>query len=146
MLIQVDIVYNPVDFIILDTQPVECESSKRHILVILGRPFLATTNAIIHCRNGLLKLLFGNITLETNIFTMGNQSSEVDQIEKVNFIESVIQEHVDREFMEDPIERALVRNESNDQLKSECMSLKDLSTESGESNSTMHMGLWTSTF
>ena len=58
------------DFIILDTQPVECESSMRYIPVILGRPFLATVNAIIHCRNELLKLSFGNITLETNIFTV----------------------------------------------------------------------------
>ena len=64
--IQVDTVYYLVDFIILDTQPVECESSKRHILAILGRPFLATANAFIYCRNELLKLSFGNITLETN--------------------------------------------------------------------------------
>ena len=68
----------------------ESESSKRHIPVILGRSFLATSNAIIHCKNGLLKLSFGNITLKTNIFTVGNQSSEVDQIEKVNFIESFV--------------------------------------------------------
>ena len=146
MLIQVDTVYYPVDFIVLDTQPVESESYKHHIPVILGRPFLATANAIIHCRNGLLKLSFGNITLETNIFTVVNQSSEEDQIEKVNFIESVIQEHVDREIMEDPIERVLVENESNDQLEYECMNLKKLSNKSGESNFTMHMGLWTSTF
>ena len=73
VLIQVDTVYYPVDFIVLDTQHVESESSKRHIPVILGRPFLATSNAIIHCRNGLLKLSFGNITLETNIFTVGTQ-------------------------------------------------------------------------
>ena len=71
VLIQVDTVYFLVDFIILDTQPVECESSKRHIPVILGIQFLSTANAIIHYRNGLLKLSFGNIMLETNIFTMG---------------------------------------------------------------------------
>ena len=105
---QVDTVYYLVDFIILDTQPVEFESSKRHIPVILGRPFLATANAIIHCRNELLKLSFGNITLETNIFTMGKQLSKVDQVEEVDFIESIIQENVDREFMKDPIEKALV--------------------------------------
>ena len=74
---------------------------------------------------------------------MGTQLTEVDQIEKVNFIESVIQKHVDRKFMEDPIERALVQSEPNDQLENECMSLRDLSIES---NFIMHMGLWTSTF
>ncbi|GFZ12729.1 hypothetical protein Acr_23g0011140 [Actinidia rufa] len=75
----VDTVYYPVDFIVLDTQPVDCESSKCHIPVILGRPFLATANAVIHCRHGLLKLSFGNMTLETNIFTVSKQMKEVDQ-------------------------------------------------------------------
>ena len=70
MLIQVDTVYYPVDFIILDTQSVESKSFNQHILVILGWPFLANANAIIHYKNGLLKLLFDNITLETNIFTV----------------------------------------------------------------------------
>ena len=90
MLIQVDTVYYPVDFIILDTQPVESKSSKHHIPIILGRPFLATANAIIHCKNGLLKFSFGNIILETNIFTVVKQLPKVDQIEEVDFIKSII--------------------------------------------------------
>ena len=36
VLIQVDIVYYLMVFIVLDTQPIESESSKRHICVILG--------------------------------------------------------------------------------------------------------------
>ena len=90
VLIQVDTIYYPVDFIVLDTQPVDRELSKRHIPVILGRPFLTTTNAVIHCKHGLLKLSFGNMTLETNIFTVGKQKREVHQIEKINVIESII--------------------------------------------------------
>ena len=128
VLIQVDTFYYQVDFIILDTHLVEFESSKHHILIILGRPFLATANAIIRCRNGLLKLSFGNITLKTNIFIMGKQLSKVDQVEEVDFIESIVQEHVDNDFMEDPIERALVWSESNDQLKPESVGFKDLSS------------------
>uniref|UniRef100_A0A2N9IKQ4 RNA-directed DNA polymerase n=1 Tax=Fagus sylvatica TaxID=28930 RepID=A0A2N9IKQ4_FAGSY len=34
------------------------------IPIILGRPFLATSNALINCRNGVMKLSFGNMTLE----------------------------------------------------------------------------------
>ncbi|GFS36390.1 late embryogenesis abundant protein, group 2 [Actinidia rufa] len=127
VLIQVDTVYYPVDFIVLDTQPVDVESFKCHIPVILGRPFLATANVVIHCGHGLLKLSFGNMTLETNIFTVGKQMKEVDQIEEINVIESIIQEHVDREFMEDSIERALVWSELHDQLESESVSLRDAS-------------------
>ena len=128
------------DFIILDIQLVEFESSKHHIFVILGLPFLATTNAIIHCKNGLLQLSFGNITLENKIFTVGKQVLEVDQVEEVDFIESIIQEHVDREFMEDPIKKSLVWNEPNDQLESECIGFGDLSIAREGSDSTMNVG------
>ena len=134
MFIQVDTVYYSVEFIVLDTQPVECESSKHPIPIILGRSFIATTNAIIYCRNGLLKLSFGNINLETNIFTVGKQLSKVD------FIESLIQEHVDHEFMENPIERALVWSESNDQLESECVRSKESSFERVRNEFVMHVG------
>ncbi|XP_077251867.1 uncharacterized protein LOC143891108 [Tasmannia lanceolata] len=47
----------PVDFIVLDTQPVA--HVKDQIPIILGRPFLATSNALINCRNGLMKLSSG---------------------------------------------------------------------------------------
>ncbi|RVW23115.1 Retrovirus-related Pol polyprotein from transposon opus [Vitis vinifera] len=39
-----------------------------YVPIILGRPFLATSNAIINCRNGVMQLTFGNMTLELNIF------------------------------------------------------------------------------
>ena len=40
--------------------------------IILGRPFLATANAIINCRNGIMQLTFGDMTLELNIFHLNN--------------------------------------------------------------------------
>ena len=49
------------------------------------------------------------------ITSVGKQLLEVDQIKEVNFIESIIQDHEDRDFKEDPIERALVWSEYNDQ-------------------------------
>ena len=48
VLVQVDKFYFPVDFVVLDTQPVVNQGTQ--FPVILGRPFLATANAIIHCR------------------------------------------------------------------------------------------------
>ena len=44
-----DFIY-PVDLIVLETQPFSNPRSQNP--VILGRPFLATANAIINCRNG----------------------------------------------------------------------------------------------
>ena len=48
VLVQVDKFYFLVDFIVLDTQPVVNQGTQ--FPVILGRPFLATANVIIHCR------------------------------------------------------------------------------------------------
>ena len=67
VLVQVDKFIYHVDFVVLDT--VEACNS---IPVILGRPFLATSNALINCRNGLMNLSFGNMTLEMNISTFAS--------------------------------------------------------------------------
>jgi hypothetical protein len=56
-----------VDFIVLDTQHVKAFNS---ILVMLGHPFLTTYNALINCRNGVMKLSFGNMILEMNVFNI----------------------------------------------------------------------------
>ncbi|RVW73740.1 Retrovirus-related Pol polyprotein from transposon 17.6 [Vitis vinifera] len=61
------------DFVILDTDPTVKEANS--VPIILGRPFLATSNAIINCRNGLMQLTFGNMTLELNIFYMSKSKS-----------------------------------------------------------------------
>jgi hypothetical protein len=66
VLIKVDKFYYPVDFIVLDTEPVI--NMEIQIPVILGQPFLATANALINCRTGVMKVSFGNMTLELNIF------------------------------------------------------------------------------
>ncbi|RVW87019.1 Retrovirus-related Pol polyprotein from transposon 17.6 [Vitis vinifera] len=50
VLVQVDKFYYPVDFVVLDTDSTVKEEN--YVPIILGRPFLATSNAIINCRNG----------------------------------------------------------------------------------------------
>ena len=68
VLVQVDKFYYSVDFVVLDMDPVA--KGTNCIPIILGRPFLATSNAIINYRNGVMQLTFGNMTLELNIFYM----------------------------------------------------------------------------
>ena len=87
VLVQVDKFIYPVDFVVLDTQPVEACNS---IPVILGRPFLATSNALINCRNGLMKLSFGNMTLEMNIFNICKQPGDDNDLQEVDFIEKLV--------------------------------------------------------
>ena len=76
VLVKVDKFYYPVDFIVLDTEPIE--NGPNHVPIILGRPFLATANAIINCRNGVMQLTFGNMTLELNIFHLNNKHKLVE--------------------------------------------------------------------
>ena len=70
VLVKIDKFYYLVDFVVLDTAPSSNESD--HVPIILGRPFLATANAIINCRNGLMQLTFGDMTLELNIFNLND--------------------------------------------------------------------------
>ena len=71
MLVKVDKFYYPVDFVVLDTEPIA--SGPKNVPTILGRLFLAISNAIINCRNGVMQLTFGNMTLELNIFHLSNK-------------------------------------------------------------------------
>ena len=76
VLVKVDKFYYPVDFVVLDTEPIA--SGPNHVPIILGRPFLATANAIINCRNGVMQLTFGNMTIELNIFHLSNKHKLVE--------------------------------------------------------------------
>jgi hypothetical protein len=75
-----------VDFIVLHTQPVKACNS---FPVILGCPFLATSNALINCRNVLIKI-FGNMTLEMNIFNICKQPGDDNDLQEVDFIEELV--------------------------------------------------------
>ena len=88
VLVQVDKFYFPVDFVVLDTQPVVNQGTQ--FPVILGRPFLATANAIIHCRGGLMTLSFGNMTVNLNIFNVIKGMGDEDEVYEVNMVDSVV--------------------------------------------------------
>ena len=76
VLVKVDKFYYPVDFVVLDIEPIA--SGPNHVPIILGRPFLATANAIINFRNGVMQLTFGNMTLELNIFHLSHKHKPVE--------------------------------------------------------------------
>jgi len=92
VLVQVDKFIYPVDFIVLDTQPVEACNS---FPVILGRPFLATSNALINCRNGLMKLSFENMTLDMNIFNICKQPGDDNDLQEVDLIEELVYDQLE---------------------------------------------------
>ncbi|XP_022023969.1 uncharacterized protein LOC110924247 [Helianthus annuus] len=76
VIVRIQDFYYPVDFLVLD-------STSKHIdkqaNVILGRPFLATANAQVGCRDGTVDLTFGNRKLRLNVFAnVTNPSVESD--------------------------------------------------------------------
>jgi hypothetical protein len=101
-LIKADKFYFPVDFIVLDAEPVK--NIGIQIPVILGRPFLAMTNTLINYRPRLMRISFGNMTVELNIFNISKQPLEYDEVKSVCLIEETIDES-----MEDPLEVCLAQ-------------------------------------
>ena len=71
VLIKVDAFYFPVDFVVLNIEPSLNACTQIH--VILGHPFLATSNALLNCRSGVMKISFRNMTVELNIFDISKQ-------------------------------------------------------------------------
>ena len=88
VLVKVDKFYYPVDFVVLDTEPVA--EGTNQVPIILGRPFLATYNAIINYRNGVMQLTFGNMTLELNIFHLGSKHKSGEEQEQESDEECLI--------------------------------------------------------
>ncbi|RVW70740.1 Retrovirus-related Pol polyprotein from transposon 297 [Vitis vinifera] len=76
VLVQVDKFYYPVDFVVLDTDSTVKEEN--YVPIILGRPFLATSNAIINC-----------------IFTLKRRKDL-----KVCLINTLVEEHCDKNLEE----------------------------------------------
>ena len=99
VLIQVDKFYYPVDFVVLDTEPVIVGTN--YVPIILGRPFLATSNAIINCRNGVMQLTFGNMTLELNIFHLRKKHMQPveEEPEEVCIIDTIMEKQADQQQM-----------------------------------------------
>ena len=84
--------YYPVDFVVLDTKLAPVGAN--YVPIVLGRPILATSNAIINCRNGVMQLTFGNMTLEFNIFHLSKKHMPPmeDVQEEVYIIDTILEE------------------------------------------------------
>ena len=93
VLVKVDKFYYPVDFVVLDTESVA--GGTNHVPIILGRPFLATSNGVINCRNGVMQFTFGNMTLKLNIFHLSSKhkSMEEQELDEICLISSSAGKH-----------------------------------------------------
>ena len=74
----------PMDFVVLETEFVV--NPKAQIPVILGQPFPATSNTLINCRAGMMKLSFENMTIDLNIFHLQRQPTIFYDVDSVNWL------------------------------------------------------------
>jgi hypothetical protein len=95
----------PVDFIILDTEPVP--HLERLISVILGRPFLATANACINCRIGVTEISFGNMKVRLNIFNAFQHAPDQNECFFVDDIEEYVEDSLPSLLADDSLEACL---------------------------------------
>ena len=111
VLIQVDKFYYLVDFVVLDIEPPTAGAN--YVPNILGRPFLSTSNAIINCRNGVMQLTFGNMTLELNIFHFSKKhmQPEEDVPEEACIIDTILEKQADQQGMLDILDEELTKCE-----------------------------------
>ena len=80
------------DFIFLKIELII--NNYKSIPIILGRPFLATANALINYRNEIMNLSFENMTLELNVFNICKQSFvEDNEDESMELIETIVKDY-----------------------------------------------------
>ena len=99
VIIEVDKFYYPVDFVLI-------------VPITLGRPFLATSNAIINFQNGVMQLTFGNMTLELNIFHLSKKHMQPveDDYEEVDIIDTILEEQANEQQVQDVLNQVLSDN------------------------------------
>jgi hypothetical protein len=78
-----------VDFIVLDIEL--AMNVEIQVPIILGRPFLATANTLINCRIGVMKLSFGNMIVELNIFDINKQPFKYEEVRSTYLIEEIVE-------------------------------------------------------
>jgi len=91
VLVQIDKGFFPVNFVILDIDP---SYASKQIPLILGRTFLATTNATINCRSGAMDVSVMNMRVRLNIFKSSAQPVFEDESEC--FLVDVINEMIEK--------------------------------------------------
>ena len=71
--------------------------------IILRRPFLATSNAIINFRKGVMQLTFGNMTLELNIFHLSKKHMQPveEGPEEACIIDTILEEQAEQQQLQD---------------------------------------------
>ena len=67
------------------------QNSRKHTPVILGRPFLATADANINCRTGVMEVSFRNMKVRLNAFRASHQPPDQDECFAVDVVDELVE-------------------------------------------------------
>ena len=105
VLVKVDKFIFPADFIVLDMEEDE------EIPIILGRPFLATSRAMIDVQKGELKLRVQDDEVRFSVFDVVRHPAESDACFMIEAVEAIV---YSQSGLTDPLETSLVHNDKEE--------------------------------
>ncbi|XP_043717595.1 uncharacterized protein LOC122665506 [Telopea speciosissima] len=100
VLVKVDDLYFPVDFLVLDME----STSAKLPPIILGSPFLAIANACITYRSGTMDISFGNKKLRLNIFNASLGPYREDECFALGMIDEAVSQYTSQILANDPLQ------------------------------------------
>ena len=103
VLVKVDKFIFPADFIVLDME------EDKEIPIILSRPFLETSRALIDVQNGELQLRVQDDEVAFNVFKVMRHPTESDTCFLVETVEAIVSS---QSGPTDPLEASLVQSDS----------------------------------
>ncbi|KAM6569341.1 hypothetical protein CsatB_017326 [Cannabis sativa] len=112
VLVKVDKFIFPADFIVLDME------EDNNVPIILGRPFLATGQALIDVQKGELKLRVQGEEVVFNVLKAMTFPKASDNCFFVDLIDTIVEK---KKLMEDPLEMSLTKDELDEQDGMEAM-------------------------
>ncbi|XP_021666346.2 uncharacterized protein LOC110654598 [Hevea brasiliensis] len=96
-------------FILIDFVVLEMEEDVQ-IPIILGRPFLETTRAIIDVKNKRLTLKVGEEEVDFKMFHAMKQKQDMYMCLRIDIIDELVKEEFNKRYLKDPLETCVVHS------------------------------------
>ncbi|XP_071708611.1 uncharacterized protein [Rutidosis leptorrhynchoides] len=109
VIVKVEDFYYPVDFVVMDIEPRNRDAQPT---IILGRPFLATINAHINCRIGVMDISFRNRKMRINIFNSFHAPC-VHGCYQVDIVDEQVEKHASHLITHDVVENFCLGDEDD---------------------------------
>ncbi|XP_027171767.1 uncharacterized protein LOC113771379 [Coffea eugenioides] len=115
VLVKVNDFIFPADFYSVDMND---DNSVNLVVLLLGRPFMSTTRTKIDVHEGTLSVEFDGETITFNIFYAMKYPDDIESVNYVCITNSIVQDHLEQNLMEDKLEFVLQQSKTNADVES----------------------------